>query len=292
MPKYVLTDWEINGYNDSDFMLTYWDSESKVVKTRMHGTTRYGSCLCREKDALPKPTSGCSDYHLCAKLNYVSGSLTTSHYQVEEKGEWLLMPTATIVEDARVWLEEWIFNLATLADKRRVDEPQVEDLHEGLEVRLLTDCKMQVNMTEPCNKCNGSGKWINPRNPQDARDCFGCKGTGQHVTGKQKDDNGKLVFEKLTAGTFGKVVDWRSFGQFYSDGYNRPDRHNTTVQFRTDDGCLLRASLKNLRLHREYQSPINIRAKARESSFRYQFSSIYPRHAWDTYNFALQVAGR
>lgn len=30
----------------------------------------------------------------------------------------------------------------------------------------------------PCRKCNGSGKWVNPRNTEDKRDCFACNGSG------------------------------------------------------------------------------------------------------------------
>lgn len=47
MTKYVLTDYEINGYDDSDFMLTYWDDVTKKVDVHMHGTTRCGGCFCK-----------------------------------------------------------------------------------------------------------------------------------------------------------------------------------------------------------------------------------------------------
>ena len=221
MTKYVLTDWEINGYDDSDFMLTYWDTDSKKMGTHLHGSTRFGGCICSKENALPDQPAGSSSYHLCAKLEYQGAGMVPGgegHYVVKEPGEWLLMPTAAIVEEARLWLEEHIFQRLTAADKLLVDEPEVKDLHEGLEVRLTADCKMQVNTTEPCQKCAGTGKWVNPKKPADKRDCFACKGTGQHFTGKAKDANGKLVFERLTTGMPGTVVDWTSFGQFYARG--------------------------------------------------------------------------
>ena len=287
MAKYVLTDWEINGYDDSDFMLTYWDDESKTMRSHLHGSTRFGGCMCKRENALPEHPQGSSSYHLCATLEYQS---ETSSYRVKEQGEWLLMPTAEVVEQARLWLEEHIFQRLTKVDKRTVDEPDVSDLHEGLEVRLLADCKMQLNTTEPCQKCSGSGKWINPRNPADKRHCFGCKGTGEHVTGKAKDANGKLVYAKLKKDAHGKVVDWKSFGQFYSRGYNQPSRFNTSVQFRLESGEGARASLEKMRLHRDYAAAETLRAKARDLSFNYQFSAASgAKFAWDTHNFAAQV---
>lgn len=73
------------------------------------------------------------------------------------------------------------------------------------------------------------------------------------------------------------------------NGYNQPGRENTTVQFCVD-GRTVRASLEKIRLHREYQDKDSLREKAKSLSFNYQFSAIYPKHAWDTHNFAAQVA--
>lgn len=264
MSKFLLTDWEINGYDDSDFMCSYYDDKTNTIGFTCYGSTRYPS----------------------ATVISIGGGTTS----VVVDGENLLMPDADVVEKARLALEENIFQRLTTADKRLVDEPDVNDLREGIEVRLTVDAKMQIRESAPCNKCSGSGKWINPRNPNDKRDCFACKGSGQHIGAKVKGEDGKQVWEKLPAGLSGTVVDWKSFGQFYASGYNHPNRHNTTVQFKTSGGKVVRASLNKLRLHREYQSPDKLREKARELSFNYQFSALYPRFAWDTHNFAAQVA--
>lgn len=263
MTKYLLTDWEINGYDDSDFMCTYWDDVERRVFAHCYGTTRAAA-----------PTN-------------IGWNGDVSSVVVGD--EPCLAPTVEKVEEARQWLEGYIFDRLEVADVRMVDTPDVKDLHAGLEVRLLADCRMQVNETEPCAKCFGVGKWVNPRNIADKRDCFGCKGTKVHIIGKKKDANGKLVFEKLNAGMHGTVVDWRSFGQFYRNGYNQPGRGNTTVQFCVD-GRTVRASLEKIRLHREYEDKDSLREKAKSLSFNYQFSAIYPKHAWDTHNFAAQVA--
>lgn len=264
MAKFLLTDWEINGYDDSDFMASYYDDKTNTIGFTCYGSTRYPS----------------------ASVISIGGGLTS----VVVDGENLLTPNAEVVEKARLVLEESIFQKLVAADKRLVETPDVEDLKEGLSIRLTAKARMQVRETEPCQKCSGSGKWINPRNANDKRDCFACKGSGQHVGAKRKNEQGKQVYEELPAGLSGKVVDWTSFGQFYASGYNKPNRENTTVQFRLADGKVVRASLSKMRLDRDYRPAEELRARARDLSFNYGFSALYPRFAWDTCNYAAQVA--
>lgn len=264
MTKYLLTDWEINGYDDSDFMCSYYDDVANKIGFHCYGSTRYAA-----------PTN----------IGIANGITS-----VVVDGDTVIMPTAEVVEKARLVLEEHIFQRMTATDKRIAEEPDVADLHKGLRVRLLVDARMQIRAMEPCQKCNGSGKWINPRNANDKRDCFGCKGTGLHVGGKVQI-NGKQAYDKLTAGLAGEVLDWTSFGQFYANGYNKPGRHNTTVQFKTDGGKMVRASLNKLRLDRELEEPLVLRDKAKALSFHYQFSALTPgKFAWDTHNHALAIA--
>lgn len=265
MSKFLLTDWEINGYDDSDFMCSYYDNETNTIGFTCYGSTRYPS----------------------ATNIGINGDGVSS---VVVAGENLLGPTMEIVEKARLVLEENIFQRLTTADKRLVDEPDVSDLKPGLVVRLTAKARMQLRESSPCNKCSGSGKWVNPRNANDKRDCFTCKGSGQHVGAKVKNADGKQAYQELPAGLTGEVVDWTSFGQFYASGYNKPNRDNTTVQFRTSGGQVVRASLNKLRMDRDYKSPSYLRGRAKELSFNYGFSALYPRFAWDTHNFAASVA--
>lgn len=265
MSKFLLTDWEINGHDDSDFMCSYYDDVANVIGFYEYGTTR---CYA--------PTN--IGIHADGTTSVVVG------------GETLLMPNAEVVEKARQVLEDRILALMVAADKRLVDEPDVDDLHTGLRVRLTAKARMQVRASEPCQKCQGTGKWVNPRNTADKRDCFACKGSGEHVGAKVKGDDGKQVWENLPVGTSGVVVEHRSFGTFYANGYNHPNRHNTTVSFRTDGGKVVRAGLSKLRLDRDYESVDAMRERAKRASFNYGFSGLYPRHAWDTHNFAARVA--
>lgn len=265
MAKYLLTDWEINGYDDSDFMCSYYDDVTDTIGTHCYGTTRAAA-----------PT-----------MIGINSDGTTS---VVIGDDVLRLPTKDVVEKARKRLADYIYGRLELEEQRRVHEPDVRDLHAGLQVRLKVDVRNQVSSETPCEKCAGSGKWSNPRNDADKRECFACKGTGSKRGPKQKDENGKVKWEKILAGTAGEVMKWGSFGTFYRSGYNQPNPDNTSVQFRTDEGKVVRATLKNLRLDRECKSESELRAKAKELSFGYGFSKIYPRHAWDTYNHALTIA--
>ena len=264
MAKFLLTDWEINGYDDSDFMASYYDDKTNTIGFTCYGSTRYPS----------------------ASVISIGGGPTS----VVVDGENLLTPNAEVVEKARLVLEESIFTRLVAADKRLADTPDVEDLSIGLSVRLKATARMQIRETAPCQKCGGSGKWTNPRNTNDKRDCFSCKGSGQHVGAKVKNDAGKQAYRVLTIGLTGEVLDWTSFGQFYASGYNKPNRDNTTVQFRIASGEVVRASLNKLELARGYKPEAELRERAKALSFNYGFSALYPRFAWDTCNYAAQVA--
>jgi hypothetical protein len=264
MSKFLLTDWEINGYDDSDFMASYYDDATNTIGFTCYGSTRYPS----------------------ATMISIGGGITS----IVVNGENLLAPNAEVVEKARLVLEESIFQKLKAADKRLVDEPDVKDLRAGLRLRLTEKARMQIRETSDCNKCSGTGKWVNPRNANDKRDCFACKGSGKHVGAKVKNDKGKLAYKELPVGLVAEVVEWGSFGQFYANGYNQPNRHNTSVQLRTADGELVRASLSKLRIDRDYKDDVVLRTSAESLSYNYGFSALYPRFAWDTCNYAAQVS--
>lgn len=265
MSKFLLTDWEINGYDDSDFMCSYYDDETNTIGFHEYGSTRF-----------PSATN--------------IGIHTDGTTSLVVNGETVVMPNAEVVEKARLVLADLIFDKLKAANRRLVDEPDVGDLKVGLKVRMLEKARMQLRDSSSCNKCSGSGKWVNPRNANDKRDCFACKGSGKHVGAKLKDEKGKQLYKELPAGLVGEVIDWGSFGQFYANGYNKPGRSNTSVQFRTSDGEVVRASLAKLRLDQEYSDDLWLYDRAEKLSYNYGFSALYPRHAWDTHNFAASVA--
>jgi len=283
MSKYVLCDWEINGYDDSDFMLMYYDDVSGKLESHMHGTTRFGSCTCKLGEA-PK---GCSGYHVCAKTKY---DPDTHQVVGEEPAEWLLSPTLEAIEAARKVLSDRAFQALTAGDKLMRDQPDVGDLRKGMTLRLTASIRNQVSVTEPCRKCNGTGKWENPRNSADKRECFACRGSGTHKVGKAKTEEGKLKYDIIPTDTVGEVLDWGSFGTFYRNGYNQPNRDNTSVQLRTSEGKVFRATLAKCRMDRDYASPESLRKRADDLSYNYHWpGGSGVKCAWLTRNFALEV---
>lgn len=43
---------------------------------------------------------------------------------------------------------------------------------------LVVKTRFSVGARDKCDKCDGSGNWVNPKRSSDIRDCFGCRGTG------------------------------------------------------------------------------------------------------------------
>lgn len=263
MSKYILTEWEVNGYNDSDFMCTYYDDMINELRAHQFGTTRFAA-----------PTM----------VSFNKDGVSS----VEVDGERLLLPTKEIVEKARLKLEDFIFHNLQSTDRRRVFNPAVDELYEGLLLRTKEEARNQVRQTIPCHKCNVTGKWVNPRNVEDVRECIYCDGRTFTFGIKLKNEKGKLQYQVVPANSVGKVIALKSFGQFYKGGYNKPNEHNTNVELEREDKIIFRASLKNLRLDRECQSDAVLREKAVKYSFEYNFSSI-SKCAWDTHNFAKNV---
>ena len=264
MTKYILTDWELNMYDDSDFLCSYYDEEEDAIHNHMYGSTRFAGPTC---------------------IGFNADGVSS----VVIKGEALRLPTSEVVEKARKRLAVYIYDKLVLQETRRVNEPEVTDLVVGLKVRLHTEVRNQMSEEKSCDKCAGSGKWINPKRSTDVRECFTCQGSGTLRGPKLKDEKGKIKYEKLPVGLVGEVIKWGSFGTFYRNGYNRPDRYNTSVQFKSSEGKVYRATLKNLRLDRECASEEELRKRADDISRGLEFSKLHPRHAWDTRNYAAEV---
>lgn len=95
---------------------------------------------------------------------------------------------------------------------------------------------------------------------------------------------------KYEAGTVGEMVRQSSFGAFYRNGYNRPNRENTRVTLRLIDGTFATFALSALRQHREPLTDDELRAKAAELAQHCQFSQAGPyKFAWDTKNHAKSL---
>jgi hypothetical protein len=264
MSKYLLCDWEQNGYDDSDFLCIYYDDATNTLHTHTYGTTRFA-----------------------APHTY---GIVEGRTSIEVRGEDLLVPTPAVVERARRVLADRIFHLLTQAEVRLVEQPEVKDLVPGLAMRVATTVRNQAVEKIPCDKCHTTGRWVNPRNASDLRECFSCKGEGFHKGEKLKGPDGKQLWEVVAAGTEGEVTSWHSFGQFYRNGYSRPDRTNTTVRLRTSDGKVVKAGLSKLQLARPLFSVVSLHHQAEKLSYNYQFQGgCGEKCAWLTRNLAKEV---
>lgn len=123
--------------------------------------------------------------------------------------------------------------------------PEPGHLQSNILVRTNRAIRCQKREQETCNRCQ-DGFWVNPKDNLDKRTCFSCHGAGLILKNKVKQDN-KILWDHMEQGTEGKVISWNSYGKFYSRGYNRPNRNNTTVMVRFQDK-LLSVSLAALEL--------------------------------------------
>ena len=251
MTTYKLCEWEINGRDDSDFMMSIYNDETDKIETVCVGSTRY---------------AGGFDY----------GNS--------------IMPTAEVVEKARLVLVEYMFQALRSAEHRDVLTP--DDVALETRVSLLEPHKNQTFKTSPCVKCNGSGSWVNPKNPSDSRECFSCNGYGELQGEKIKDANGKLVWDKFPAGLSGVVKYCGAYGTFYRTGYNQPGRGNRTVKFVTDEGKMVKAPLSKLRLAKEPMTDEVLRQRAESLSHGLHFGAMHPRFTWYDKNYAEMAVAK
>ena len=242
--KIELCHWEINGYSDSDWHTAIFDTETQTFSAPLVGSTRFGGGFQRAGEKVAPNHPG--------------------------------------ILQAYKALEEFILNALYDVNKVVHNSPEPDHLYEGLVLEVNVACKFQAKEHEPCKKCNGTGKWINPKNHTDIRDCFTCSGKGYHEKKKEK-----IEWVYVPVGTHVVVKNWRSFGKFYSNGYNHPDRSNTTVYGVDKDGNHIQVGLKNCKLVGEVPEKESFREKAHKLACDGQFQSATgTRCAWLTEHYA------
>jgi hypothetical protein len=233
-----LGSWEDNGYHDSYFYASVWNTETEQIDSIQEGSTAFGG-----------------------GLNIEYGKLTSE-----------------ILEKARVQLAEIIFGMLRKAEDNDVLEPN--SIKNGVRVRLLVDHKNRNTERTDCDKCSGSGHWINPHNEEDKRECFACNGLGFHL----KTVKGKMV--KFEEGLSGEVF-WNGS---YNVTYREETRYDINTKVMLDDGRVMKAPLEKLRLDKEPLSDEELRERAEELSYNYNFNQVMGMKAWPTTNEALAFA--
>ncbi|WNM70203.1 hypothetical protein [Myxococcus phage Mx1] len=237
--EFLLAEFEINGYHDSDFMGIVYNAETDAIVFDLLGSTAFAGM----RD--PK----------------IYGS-----------------PTYETVEAARKVLARTLAKMLIQAEHDDVFNPK--DVLPETKVRLKAKHRNMVKVKEPHQRCNGTGKWVNPRNLQDVRACLGCDGTGEFVTKERvKAEDGKQAYETFEAGTVGTVVDSRKFsyhGEF-------------SLKVKAEDGRTFQVPASKVRLDREPKTDAELTVRADELSRHLNFGRLHPRFAWLSKDYATEV---
>jgi hypothetical protein len=253
--KFKLCWWEDNGYHDSYFYGVYFDTEDGKLHSTGLGATAYGGGI--------------------------------------GFGSEFALPTPEVLELARKELAKEIFAQLRKVEDRDFFTPEPCNVKKGRTFRLLVPHSFYPKGEGECPKCNGTGHWVHPRNSDDKRQCFCCKGTGL-VAGKGaflKGTDGKRVKVTLPAGAVVTALFDRVnfFGTQYAKGYNRPHRFNTSVTVKHGD-ALVRVPLEKLRQDAEPASDAELMDRADELSYNHQYGAAYGCKAWLTENWAADLA--
>lgn len=228
MTLWKLDEWEMNGRDDSDWYAVVYNDETDKLERVQTGSTRFADAL-----------------HI---------------------GPPMEEPTPEVRTKARVALAGILFRMMKHSEEIRILQPGPDQMHRGVRVRFLQPhrCMAKEKTGSPCSKCDGTGKWTNPRNAEDKRECFACKGSGQVMAAytKKKTADGKQEWISVEKGAVGEVVFAKAYGTFYKSGYNQPNSFNTTVTIKLDDGREVRTPLNKLRLDCEIDSDEALQKKA------------------------------
>ena len=252
MTNYYLCEWEINGYSDSDWMAIIYNDETNSCHEVLIGTTR-GAFPPHIKNSNAEP------------------------------------PTIEIVEKARLVLKDSILKNLIAKNSLNILEPQ--NVVTGDRIRLIQNHKNQVKVQVTCDKCNGTGQWVNPKKLTDLRHCFNCEGKGFNFGGKIKSDDGKLTWLVIPAETKGEVISCEAFGSFYARGYNQPNRSNRQLKVKLDNDQVINVPLAKCRLDKDLMSIEAIESLADKMSYAYNFAATFgTKFAWYSRNYAAELA--
>jgi hypothetical protein len=241
MTLYKLCDWEQNGYHDSYFKAALFDDSNNTIVGVEIGSTAFGGGR-----GLPEPAP---------------------------KGQTLVSAYITLENHIRVKLYQEALS--------RHNEPKPDDLKTDMILETTSKIRCAKRNKDMCQKCLGTGHWINPKNVKDKRECFACNGKGFHVS-KVKGE-----WVRLDPHTPIIIDNWMSFGKFYRNGYNQPDRVNTTIYGHLTDGTIVTAKLAKLCCAGELPKEEMFREKAHALACEGQFQvATGIKCAWLTNHFA------
>jgi len=95
---------------------------------------------------------------------------------------------------------------------------------------------------------------------------------------------------KLAAGTTGRVFWTGTFGAFFRDGYNKPNRSNTRIGLELNSGERVFVPLAACRRNFEPMSDAELMERARDCAWSCQFGrALSSKFAWDSANWAAPI---
>lgn len=192
-------DIEENGRDDSDWVAPFFNLNTREIEPHLTGTTRFA-----------------------ASLNFLQGTSPLTPAILAEAYDFLL---------ARALADEISMNV--------IDAPiqAARDLPNGTRIRL-TAAHRARKAYAPCTQCDGRGAWVNPRNPADRRECFGCHGKSVVAA------DGPAP--KAATGESGEIVGRYCRPAPY--GHRGYSRDEYTFAVRLDSGALICVSADKLAL--------------------------------------------
>ncbi len=251
--NYKLVEWEDNGYNDSDFYGVAWNDDK-----------------------------GCLEKHSLGSTSFSGG------YGFDDT---FALPTPEILDKARRALAKIIFEQLTEAENRDVFTPKPSAITPGTELILLKKHTFGIKAKVKCEKCGGTGKWVNPRNPADERKCFACNGEGLIASKdflKHETTNRRLQATIPEGSLLVAAGNAAFFGTTYANGYNKPDRDNTLIPV-VFLGQRVRVPTAKFRLARNPMSPAELGERAVKLSYHHRYGTAFGMKAWESDNWAADL---
>ena len=257
--KYLLCEWERNGYDDSDFYAAYYDALTGRCHSEMFSSTRFAS-PCHVARFAKDPSTG------------------QPRYNTEL--------TREIVENSRQWLEKRLFEMMVETDLDQIARPSLALLTAGTKIALTRPVRNRSHFIEQstvCVACSGSGKWVNPRNDKDVRSCLYCKGTARRIVRSQKSESldGKPIWENFPEGSVGSISGGPYFfGTFYKRGYKQKNTATATFFVTMDNGKTAKIPGLAIKLARQPVSELYMAKAAWKASYHYDFGHALGCTAW------------
>ena len=199
--------------------------------------------------------------HVPTMTRLVTGTGTTrfAHHPSTYDG-FFSRPTDDQLAWAREWLAKTMTAMLVAMDAREIAEPQPSafrapqhtpwvDIPVVFSSPTSRPIEVRTYARRECAKCNGTGKFARGRS---SGDCYTCRGKGC------EEQFGKTgVKTKVAAGVKAVAVRPSEFwGTQYRNGYNQPDRDNTRVLVRLEDGRHVSAAVNLLSLDRAPIDPV------------------------------------